>query len=251
MMTKPLPIRHLALAGLLVVVPAQAGLDELLKGAMEQIGGGEAATSMLSNSEVVSGLKEALGTGVENAVNTLGKQGGFLGNSLVEIGVPESMKKTVKLARKLGGEKYVDEFVTSMNQAAEKAVPDAAKILGDAIREMSVEDAMGILKGPDDAATQYFRKVSEARLTEKFLPIVKESTDTVGVTSAYKKLAGNAGEMLGGLLGGGSAKSLDLDQYVTGKTLDGLFQYIALQEQEIRANPLARSSDLLKKVFGN
>ncbi|MCB1875782.1 MAG: DUF4197 domain-containing protein [Chromatiales bacterium] len=250
-MPSKLHLSALALVGVLVVNPVRAGLDDLLKGAMQQLGGGDTASSVLSNSEVVSGLKEALGNGVETAVNALGKQGGFLGNSLVEIGVPDSMKKTVKLARKLGGEKYVDEFVSSMNQAAEKAVPDAAKILGDAVRDMSVEDAMGILKGPDDAATQYFRKVSEGKLSEKFLPIVKESTDAVGVTSAYKQVAGNAGEMLGGLLGGGPTKSLDLDQYVTGKTLDGLFKYIAIQEKEIRANPLARSSDLLKKVFGN
>jgi hypothetical protein len=143
----------------------------------------------------------------------------------------------------------VDEFITTLNRAAEQAVPEAATILGDAIRQMSVDDARSILSGPDDAATQYFRRSSEARLSEKFLPIVQQATDQAGVTSAYKSLMKQAG---GGLLGGflGSS-SLDLDNYVTDQALEGLFQYIAIQEREIRENPAARSTELLQQVFGS
>ena len=206
------------------------------------------AGSALSNSEVVEGLKQALGNGVESSIKALGKPNGFLGNSLVEIPVPDTVKPATDLASKLGGQKYVDNFVASMNRAAEQAVPDAAEILGDAIRNMSVEDAMGILNGPEDAATQYFRKTSEAQLTERFLPVVKQATSKTGVTSAYKAVAGKAGGVIGGFMGGSDA--LDLDTYVTKGALDGLFKYIALEEKSIRTNPLARSTDLLKRVFG-
>ena len=129
----------------------------------------------------------------------------------------------------------------------EIAVPESAEILADAIRQISVEDAMNILNGPDDAATQYFRKVSEASLTERLKPIVNQATDQAGVTAAYKKLTGQATPILGSLMEG---SMLDLDQYVTKQSLDGLFKYIALKEKSIRANPAARTTDILKKVFG-
>ncbi len=210
--------------------------------------GTEIAKSALSNSEVVTGLKEALANGVETAINTLGKPGGFAGNKLVQIAVPESLNTVVTTARTLGQGAYVDSFEATMNQAAEKAVPEAATILADAIRQMSVDDAMNILNGGNDAATQYFRKVSEQALADKFKPIVTEATNTAGVTAAYKQLTGGAGNMLDSFLGGGA--TLDVDQYVTNKSLDGLFKYIAIEEKRIRENPTARSTDLLKKVFG-
>lgn len=230
----------------------QAGWLDIVKDAAEVVsenGGSEIAQSALSNSEVVSGLKEALASGVESAINLLGKPGGFVGNQLVQIAVPDSLKTIVTTARTLGQGEYVDSFETTMNQAAEKAVPEAATILADAIRQMSVADAMNILNGSDDAATQYFRKVSETSLAAKFKPIVSQATNQTGVTSAYKNLTGQATPLLGGLLGGGS--SLDLDEYVTNKSLDGLFKYIAIEEKSIRDNPAARGTDLLKKVFGS
>ncbi len=256
-----------------LTLPATAGFQDMLKGA---IGGGNSGNvgDMLGNalsggaknlpgSEVAAGLKEALAKGVENAINSLGKPNGFLGNQLVRIGMPDSLKTVASIASKAGGKQYVDGFVSSMNHAAEQATPKAARILGDAIREMSVDDAMSILKGPDDAATQYFRKKSGKRLEQRFMPIVKQATDKAGATSAYKKLLSQGKGLLGdsagggllggavnGLLGGGSG-SLDLDKYITDKTLDGLYKYIAMEEKQIRSNPLARSSDLLKKVFGN
>jgi hypothetical protein len=164
-------------------------------------------------------------------------------------------------ARKMGQGEYVDSFVLSMNRAAEQAVPEASKILSDAIRKMSVEDAVGIVNGPDDAATNYFRKVSESSLAERFLPIVKQATANHNVTAGYKALVDQGGDLVSGLasslgggaipgLGGINKEVLDLDRYVTQGALDGLFTYIAKEEKRIRENPLARSSDLLKKVFG-
>lgn len=134
----------------------------------------------------------------------------------------------------------------TMNKAAEKAVPEAAEILADAIRNMSIDDAMNILNGPDDAATQYFRKVSGVSLQNKFQPIVSEATDQTGVTAAYKNMINKATPLFGGFL---EDSAVDLDQYVTDKSLDGLFKYIAQEEKNIRQDPSARTSDLLKKVF--
>ncbi len=206
------------------------------------------AGSALSNSEVVSGLKEALANGVETAVTTLGQSGGFLGNKAVEIAAPESLNTVLATARTLGQGHYIDELTTTMNRAAEQAVPEAAGILSDSIRDMSVDDAMKILNGSDQAATEYFRSASEAKLTEKFKPIISQATAQTGVTSVYKNLTDlSATPLLGDVLG--TSNALDIDQYVTTKTLDGLFKYIGQQEQAIRSNPAARTTDLLQKVF--
>ncbi|MFW5443877.1 MAG: DUF4197 domain-containing protein [Methylococcaceae bacterium] len=221
--------------------------DGVVDAASENGAVSKVAKSALSNSDAVSGLKEALANGVESAIKMLGKPGGFSGNQMVEIAVPDALKTVASTARSIGQGQYVDSFETTMNQAAEKAVPEAAEILADAIRKMSVDDAMNIVNGPEDSATQYFRKVSEASLAERFKPIVSQATDQSGATAAYKQLTGQAAPLLGGLLGG---SELDLDQYVTNKSLDGLFKYIAMEEKSIRDNPAARSTDLLKKVFG-
>ena len=218
--------------------------DRFLKGDTAE----SVADAALSNSEIVAGLKEALAKGVETSINTLGRTDGFLSDELVRIAVPDSLKSIEQIARQAGQGQYVDEFVVTLNRAAEQAVPEAADILGDAIRVMTVSDARGILEGPDDAATQYFRKVSQSRLAEKFLPIVQQATGQVGVTAAYKALMGQAGGLLSGFL---NTDSLDLDKYVTNKAMDGLFEYIAIQEQQIRENPTARTTDILKKVFAS
>jgi hypothetical protein len=140
-----------------------------------------------------------------------------------------------------------DEFVATMNNAAEQAVPVAANVFAGAITNMTVEDAKAILTGPSDAATQYFHKTSETELQEQFLPIVKDATAKTGVTAAYKNLlqqAGPAAAFLGKDAG-------NLDGYVTKKSLDGLFKMVAVEEKRIRENPAARTTDLLKKVFGS
>ncbi|MFA5080932.1 MAG: DUF4197 domain-containing protein [Hydrogenophilaceae bacterium] len=235
---------------------AQAGFMDMLKDALgtnktstpaAATSPVTAATTPLSQDEIVRGLKEALAKGAQGAVAKLGKDGGFLNNAAVKIPMPESLAKIEKTLRKLGQDKYADQFVTTMNQAAEKAVPEAAGILADTIRDITLDDAQAILKGPDDAATQYFRKKSEARLAERFKPIVTQATDQAGVTSAYKKMVKKAGP-LASMLGAGNE---DLDGYVTQKSLDGLFKMVAEEEKAIRANPVERTTDLLKKVFGS
>ena len=212
----------------------------------------------LPTSDIAAGLKEALAKGTTNAINSLGRDGGFWNNSKVRIPLPGKLEQAGKLARQLGQGAKVDAFELSMNRAAEKAVPQVAQIFGDAIRRMTLDDARGILTGGDHAATDFFRRVAGDALTARIHPIVAKATDSVGVTQKYKSFtSGSAGGELGGLLGSlGGGKSnkggnaLDLDDYVTTKTLDGLFTTIGEQEQSIRHNPGARTTDLLKKVFG-
>jgi len=216
----------------------------------------------LPTSDIAAGLKEALAKGTTNAINSLGRDGGFWNNSKVRIPLPGKLEQAGKLARELGQGAGVDAFELSMNRAAEKAVPQVAGIFGDAIRQMTLDDARGILTGGDHAATDFFRRTAGDALTARIRPIVARATDSVGVTQKYKAFtAGSGGGALGGALGSLSAlggksanktagSPLDLDDYVTAKTLDGLFATIAEQEQSIRHNPGARTTELLKKVFG-
>ena len=218
------------------------------------------AAASLPTSDIAAGLKEALAKSTTSAINSLGRDGGFWNNSKVRIPLPGKLEEAGKLARKLGQGAKVDAFELSMNRAAEKAVPQVAEIFGDAIRKMTLDDARGILAGGDHAATDFFRRVAGDALTARIHPIVAKATDSVGVTQKYKSFtAGGMGGELGsalGAFGGKSGKSnkgaspLDLDDYVTSKTLDGLFTTIGEQEQSIRHNPGARTTDLLKKVFG-
>ncbi len=202
-------------------------------------------TTALTQTEIIAGLKEALTVGVERATSLLGQDGGFLGDAEVRIPMPDTLQQLEKGLRAAGQDAIADDFVTTMNRAAEKAVPQTAAILSDTIKSMTLEDAQGILDGPDDAATQYFRTQNEARLTQAILPVVKDSTSQVGVTSAYKKMTGS----LGFLSQYTDQGNLDLDDYITRKTLDGLFLKLAKEEQLIRQDPVARSTELLKKVF--
>ena len=163
------------------------------------------------------------------------------------IPMPDSLKTIEDGLRKVGQDKYADEFVLTMNRAAEQAVPEGAEIFGSAIRSMSIEDAKGILNGPDDAATKYFRRTSGDKLVNRFLPIVERSTDRVGVTSNYKEMVGKLGFASRFV----DTESLDVDHYVTNKAVDGLFLMVAREEKLIRENPAARTTELLKKVFSN
>lgn len=229
--------------------PARADfLDDLKKAVSGQSGGQASALpgAALTQTDMVGGLKEALAKGAQQAIAKLGKNDGFLKNAEVAIPMPESMKKVDKLLRKVGQEKMADEFVATLNHAAEQAVPEATALFADSITQMTVQDAQAILKGPDDAATEYFRKTSGAKLAERFKPVVQAATDKAGVTHAYKELLDKAGP-LAKMMG----KETDLDAYVTDKTVDGLFKMIAAEEKLIRQDPLARSTDLLKKVFGS
>lgn len=210
------------------------------------------AVTSLSEEQIIPGLKEALAHGVQYAVTNLGRDGGFLLDAKVKIPLPDSLKTVEKTLRKLRQDRLADEFITTMNQAAERAVPQAAGVLGDAIKQLTVADAQAILTGPNTAATDYFRRTSQTNLYARFRPIVQSATEHAGVTSAYKRMTDTAS--LGNLGGFGAAllgsNSFDLDDYVTRKALDGLFLKIAEQEKLIRANPAARTTELLQQVFG-
>jgi hypothetical protein len=242
------------LAGLVAVLTSstlQAGLSDYLDKLKGSVTGKDAgapvASGALTHSEMVSGLKEALVQGTQFAVEQLGRDGGFLNDARVRIPMPKSLAWVENSLRTLRQDRLADEFVASMNHAAERAVPEAAAIFSDAIRQMSLEDARDILSGPDDAATQYFRRTTSDALTAKMRPIVEEATARAGVTASYKHMMAKAG----GLTSLMSADATDLDGYVTDRTLDGLFLMVAEEEQRIRQNPLARSTELLKKVFGS
>ena len=221
------------------------------------------SVASLSQDQVVKGLQEALARGLQQAVTNLGHAGGFLTNVEVKIPMPEKLQKVQTVAQTLKQEKLVDDFVTTMNRAAEQAVPAAATVFADTLGHMTIEDAKSILSGPTDAATQYFQRTTQTNLYQKFYPVVKQATATAGVTSAYKNLmdkvnAGNLTQKLGSLGGLGTSissslldqDSLDIDAYVTNKALEGLFKMVAQEEKQIRQNPVARTSDVLQKVFG-
>ena len=234
---------------MLFATPAlQAGWDDWRKKLEDVIPSGtqtDSVTANLSQTEIVAGLKEALNVGVERATTLLGQDGGFLNDAEVKIPMPETLQQVERGLRAAGQDALADDFVTSMNSAAEKAIPETTTILANTIKNMSLEDAKGILNGPDDAATQYFRKQNEVQLNGAILPIVQDTTAQTGVTSAYKKMTGSIGFLpqFSGL------SSLDLDHYVAQKTLDGLFLKLAQEEKLIRHDPVARSTELLRKVF--
>ncbi len=200
----------------------------------------------LSSDQVTQGIKEALGKGLQHAVATLGQPGGFLTNLDVKIPIPEKLQLIEKGLRAINQGQYADQCITTMNQAAEQAVPAAADVFVNSLKNMSVEDAKGILSGPQDGATKFFRKATEAELTQKFSPIVQQAMTKCGTTAAYQQLLDKAK----GVSPFFSNPSLDLNAYVTGKAMDGLFIMVAEEEKRIRENPVARSTDLLKSVFG-
>lgn len=193
----------------------------------------------------VDGLKTALDQGATRAVAQLGVKDGFLRNPKVKIPLPPSLKKADKALRMVGMGDEADELVVAMNRAAEAAVPEAKGLLVDAVRQMSLADARQILTGGDDAATKYFRKVSYDKLEQKFLPVVKRTTDKAQLAAQYNQLAGQAAQL--GLV---SSKDANVEGYVTRKALDGLFVMIAEEERAIRKDPLGQSSRILRSVFG-
>jgi hypothetical protein len=194
--------------------------------------------------EQTDSLKQALKQGAETAVRNLAKENGYLGNDKVRIPLPENLQKVDSALRKFGLGKYSDELITSMNRAAEAAVPEAKTLLIGAVKKMTVTDAKAILLGDDDAATQYFRRSTETALGERFKPIVNKSMRKVSLAQTYDRFAGKGVKF-------GLVKEQDahLDDYITRKTLDGLFLMMAEQEKEIRAHPLQAVGDLAKKVF--
>jgi len=224
-------------ATLLFAVPTGAQLEQAIK----KLGGRDE----LSQEKIASGLKEALQVGTENAVRSTGRLDGYFGNPKIKIPMPEKLQTMEKGLRALGQGDQVDEFVLSMNRAAERAAPEAKAIFWDAIREMSFRDAEKILNGSDTAATDYFRRKTTERLAAAFRPIVSDAMNQVGVTRQYKELVGRA-QSIPFL----KTEDLDLDDYVVRRALDGLFYVLGEEERKIRREPAARVTDLLKDVFG-
>ena len=200
-----------------------------------------------SNTDIVAGLKEALKIGSDNAVSLTGVTDGYFGNAAIKILMPEQLQSVEKGLRVLGQGAKVDEFVLSMNRAAEKAAPAAKSIFWDAITGMTFEDARKILSGGDTAATDYFRAKTGDALTAAFRPVVTDSMKNVGVIQQYKQLQG----AYQSVPFASSLPSFDIEQYVVAKALDGLFIVLGEQERKIRTDPAARVTDLLKKIFGN
>lgn len=199
----------------------------------------------LSNADASSGVKAALEQGAMAAVGLLGQSGGFLNNPQVRIPLPGYLNDAAKLMKRLGQGKRIEELETSLNRAAEAAVPMGQEVLVGAVRSMSVTDAKNILTGGDTSVTQFFSEKTRAPLGQKFLPIVTQATSQVGLAQQYNAFAGKAA-------GFGLVKHEDarIEDYVTGKTLDGLFVVIGEQERQLRQNPAAAGSAILKKVFG-
>ena len=199
----------------------------------------------LSNADASKGLKAALEKGALSAVGLLGAKDGFLGNDQVRIPLPGFLNDAAQLLRTFGQSAKVDALVTSMNRAAEAAVPMSKDILLKAVQTMSVTDAKGILSGGSTAVTEFFASKTRPALATKFLPVVTQATAKVGLAEKYNEVAGKASEL--GLV---KKEDANIQQYITGKTLDGLFFMISEEEKKIRQNPVGYGSAILSKVFG-
>jgi len=199
----------------------------------------------LTNADAANGLRQALSEGSIAAVAKLGVENGFYGNPKVKIPLPPSLQRVEGAMRAIGMRRQADELVLTMNRAAEAAVPEAKQLLVDAVKKMTLQDAKAILTGGDTAATEYFKRTTEAELTKRFLPIVKKATEKVGLAQQYNAIAGQ-----GAALGLVKEDQATIETYVTRKALDGLYTMIGEQERALRQNPLGASSDLVKRVFG-
>ena len=235
-----------AVAGLLTALGVSAQLpklDDLLKGAGIAPGASVGAADDKTNA---AGIREALAVGTERAVKNLAQVDGYFGNEAVKILMPPNIRRVADVARMAGFQRQVDEFTLSMNRAAEAAAPLAARYFADAIRAMTLEDVRAILTGGDTAATEFFRRKTHDTLYAAFKPVVSQKVGEVGATRAYKDMMGRyeKGMPLA------SNQTLDLDDFVTRKALDGLFVMIGEEERRIRSNPAARTTELLKTVFG-
>ncbi len=198
-----------------------------------------------AGSTPADGLREALRVGTERAVSSLGRTDGYLGSPELRIGVPEDLDKLARALRTIGAGEVVDEFETSLNRAAESAAPLAQEVFWNAIREMTIEDAMTILRGNAHEATDYLRTHAEPVLVERFRPIVSRELDSVGATREFNELVDRANR-----LPFVEKPVFDLPDYVTGEALSGLWKELGKEEQRIREDPLARTTELLKKYFG-
>lgn len=217
----------------------------LLAGALLSVNAFALSLSDLSQSDATGGLKDALTQGAQVAVKQLSQPGGFSNDPAVRIELPGKLGKAAKTMKQFGMGAQVDQLEASMNKAAEAAMPQAQALLVDAVKKMSVTDAKGILQGGEHSATDYLNRSSREQLRAKFLPIIKQATDQVGVAKQYNAFASQAAAF-----GVVDAKSANIENYVTEEALDGLFKLIAEQEKTIRQNPTAAATGLAKRVFG-
>jgi hypothetical protein len=220
---------------------AHAGLMDKVREYREKKQG---ASGEPDSNTIIAGLKEALSVGAKNGVTTVSKVDGYFGNQLIKIPIPENIQKTEKMLRKVGLNKEVDAFILSMNRAAEKAAPKALSFFTDAVKEMTIPDAVGILRGSDTAATDFLRSKTYDRVYGAFKPVVSSAMNDVGVTHAFKEMMDKARTIP--LL---KREAVDLDHYVTSKALDGLFVVVGQEEKKIRKDPAARVTELLRTVF--
>jgi len=208
--------------------------------------GGKAKTAAVpDDARIGAGLKEALSVGTQRAVRLVDQPGGYLDNEAIKILLPQNVRPVEKVLRGLGQGARVDEFVASMNHAAESAAPEAETIFADAVTEMTIDDARKLLNGGDTSITEYFKSKTSVRLATAFRPHVEAAMNKNGVTQQYQGLVGQVPKMPFG-----NSSSLDINTYVVNKALDGLFYMLGQQEKEIRTNPAARTTALLKQVFG-
>jgi len=224
--------------------PAAAQLGDLLK-QLPTVPGNVPSTGSLGELKIGQGLKEALQVGTANAVSLTGRTDGYFKNEAIKILMPEQLKTVERGLRTVGYGPQLDELVLSMNRAAEQAAPAAKSIFWNAIGEMTIDDAQKILNGGNTAATIYFKGKTTPQLTTAFTPVVEKSMSQVGVTQQYNEPLGRA-KAIPFL----HTESYDINHYVVGKSLDGLFVVVGQQEAQIRANPAARTTELLKEVFG-
>ena len=204
-----------------------------------------AATSELTRDQVAAGLKEALTVGTQNSTNQLSAADGFFKNAAIKILMPPEAQKVVSTLQTLGLSSLVDKAVLSMNRAAEDAAQSATPIFVNAIRQMTITDAIGILKGGNNAATNYFKNKTTADLTAAFSPAVNKALQQTNATKYWNDVFTVYNQFSKNKI------DTDLSSYVTGKAIDGIFYQVAIEEQKIRQNPAARVTDLLKKVFGS
>lgn len=222
---------------------SSAQIDDIIK----RVGGQTTSskTSSLSTDKITAGLKEALAVSTANAVAVTGKPDGFLKNDAIKIPLPDKLRTLARGMRMMGMGAQMDELEVGMNRAAEQATPKAKTIFLGALKKMGFDDARNILSGSDTAATEYFKRTCSEELTTEFAPIVHQSMSNLGVMKQYNSVLQSAPG------GAALAGKFDLDKYVVGKALDGLFLMLGKEEQKIRTNPAAQTTSLLKQVFGH
>ena len=222
-----------------------SGIGGLLKSAKSALGNKNAGAG-LSSDEIVSGLKEALSLGAQKSSSQLSAVDGFFKDAAIKILLPEQAQKVEKTLRGIGMGKLVDDAILSMNRAAEDAAKSAAPIFINAVKKMSIQDALGILRGPDTAATSYLKKTTTPDLTQAFRPVIDTSLQKTDATKYWKTVF----ETYNKLPTTFNKVDPDLSSFVTQRALHGIFYYVAEEEKKIRKDPAAQVTNTLKKVFG-